>query len=568
MAEHDARGTKAHHLGRLHILLFLLRQYRGAHGTGVLRPLGDTDDHHQHQDGELRVELGTKRRLEDGGDDDRHHHGGERQLHVGKAHQQAVDAATEVASQQADDDAQHQLQPHREQTYGERDAGAIEDGAPDVATLVVCTEPEALLTPYQPGGRQFGIHQIEAGLVIDVVRGEPGRQHGGQHEHHEHRKAEHGYLVPQEVVDDVGIFESSPTAWACSYCIAHVLPLSGQVDGRVDQPVEQVDQGIGHHENEPDEDDVGGDEGRIDPVDRLEEQKAGPRPLEHALGQYGVGHHGTDLHAANGNDRQHGVLQGVLIVDLVVVQPLGAGELDVLGGELLQHLGAHQPDEQRQHDGGERYAGQDQMLDAVPSEEARLPAQQIVGLAAAIGRQPAQLDGEEVHQHDGGQEHRDRDADAAPRHDDLGRYAVRADRRVDPKRNGDHHDDQRSAKHQLKSSHQLVEDDLEGWSLEEVGSTQIPVYRVLQEAAVFDEERIVEAHLLAQFVALGFGDGLSHQLAQRIPQIVLDGEGDQADDEHHYHGLIEPFQQECKHACPSTWPVSWHRLLLAGGVAG
>ena len=40
--------------------------------------------------------------------------------------------------------------------------------------------------------------------------------------------------------------------------------------------------GIGHHENEADEDDVGGDQRRIDPADRLSEQEAGPRPLEHA----------------------------------------------------------------------------------------------------------------------------------------------------------------------------------------------------------------------------------------------------------------------------------------------
>ncbi len=397
------------------------------------------------------------------------------------------------------------------------------------------------------------------------MRCNPGRQQRRQHEDHEDRKAEHGYLVPQEVVDDVGVLEARPAARARSYCIAHVLPLSGQVDGRVDQPVEQVDQGVGHHEDQADEDDVGGDERGIDPVNGLEEQKAGTRPLEHALGQYGVGHHGTDLHAADGDDRQHGVLQGVLVVDLVVVQPLGAGELDVLGGELLQHLGTYQPDKQRQHDGGERHRRQDQVLDAIPGEEAGLPAQQVVSLTTAIGRQPAQLDGEEIHQHDGGQKDRDRDADTASRHDDLGGNTARADRGVDPERNGDHDDDDRGGKYQLKGSHQLVEDHLESRSLEEIGGAQIPMHRILQKAAVFDQKGIIEAHLVAQLLAHRLGDGLSHQLAQRIPQVVLDGEGDQADDEHHYHGLIEPFQQECKHACPSTWPVSWHRLLLVAG---
>ena len=89
---------------------------------------------------------------------------------------QVVDATTEVTGNQTDDDTEHQLQRHRKQTDGEGDTGAIEDGAPDIPPLVVGAEPEALLAAFEPGGGQLGIHQIKTGLVIDVVRGEPGGQ--------------------------------------------------------------------------------------------------------------------------------------------------------------------------------------------------------------------------------------------------------------------------------------------------------------------------------------------------------------------------------------------------------
>src|SRR5690606_5097047 len=101
--------------------------------------------------------------------------------------------------------------------------GTIEDGAPDITPLIVGTKPKALFATIQPGGWQLRIHQIKTGLVIDVVRCQPGRQQRRQHEHHEHRKAEHGYLVPQEVVDKIRVLESSPTAWAHSHSVIHAL---------------------------------------------------------------------------------------------------------------------------------------------------------------------------------------------------------------------------------------------------------------------------------------------------------------------------------------------------------
>jgi len=106
-------------------------------------------------------------------------------------------------------------------------------------------------------------------------------------------------------------------------------------------------------------------------------------------------------------------------------------------------------------------------------------------------------------------------------HDDLGEDAARPDRRINPQRNGDHDDDERSSKHQLKSSHQLVEDHLEGRSLEEIGGAQIPLHCVLQEAAVFHQKGVVEAHLVAQLLAHGLGDGLSHHMLVLLRGLCL-----------------------------------------------
>jgi hypothetical protein len=56
----------------------------------------------------------------------------------------------------------------------------------------------------------------------------------------------------------------------------------------------------------------------------------------------------AELQAGDGDHRHQGVLQRMAEVDHAVGQAAGAGELDVVGAQHLEHLGAHQAQDQRQ----------------------------------------------------------------------------------------------------------------------------------------------------------------------------------------------------------------------------
>ena len=79
-----------------------------------------------------------------------------------------------------------------------------------------------------------------------------------------------------------------------------------------------------------------------------------------------------------------------------------------------------------------------------------------------------------------------------------------------------------------KVAGKLVHDHVERRALEEIGGAQIALHGIAAEAAVLHEEGVVEAQLVAQRLAVALGDGLADQSAQRIAQIVLDGEADEA----------------------------------------
>ena len=67
---------------------------------------------------------------------------------------------------------------------------------------------------------------------------------------------------------------------------------------------------------------------------------------------------------------------------------LGACRAHIVGAELIEHGAAHEPDEQRQHDGGQRHRGQEQMLEPIEREQPGLPDPEPHRLAAPEGRKP------------------------------------------------------------------------------------------------------------------------------------------------------------------------------------
>ena len=111
-----------------------------------------------------------------------------------------------------------------------------------------------------------------------------------------------------------------------------------------------------------------------------------------------------------------------------VGQAAGAGEADVVGAQHLQHLGAHQPHDQRHLEQAERDRRHDQRLQAGDREQAGRPPADPDDVAAAERRQPAQRHREQVDQQDADQEGRQRDADQRHRLEYLASSGVALER--------------------------------------------------------------------------------------------------------------------------------------------
>src|SRR6056297_4230698 len=75
------------------------------------------------------------------------------------------------------------------------------------------------------------------------------------------------------------------------------VPPCGAVDAqaRVDREIEHVDDQVDAHEHHRDEHQVGGHDGDIDELDRVDEEKADARPLKHRLGDDREGDDATQL---------------------------------------------------------------------------------------------------------------------------------------------------------------------------------------------------------------------------------------------------------------------------------
>jgi hypothetical protein len=101
-------------------------------------------------------------------------------------------------------------------------------------------------------------------------------------------------------------------------------------------------------------------------------------------------------------------------------QAAGARELDVVGAQHLQHLGAHQPHDQRELEHRQRDRGQHDVVPAVAREQAAAPPADLHRLAAAEAGEPAERDGEHQDQQDADQEGGQRHAQQRQRHEQPG----------------------------------------------------------------------------------------------------------------------------------------------------
>ncbi len=109
-------------------------------------------------------------------DQERDQDRGEGELHIGDAHDQRIEAATDVAGNQAERDPEHKGKQHRGEADAERDARAVHDGGEDVAPLVVGAEGILRHAFLVPGRRREGVVQVERRHVEGILRRDPWRE--------------------------------------------------------------------------------------------------------------------------------------------------------------------------------------------------------------------------------------------------------------------------------------------------------------------------------------------------------------------------------------------------------
>ena len=152
-------------------------------------------------------------------------------------------------------------------------------------------------------------------------------------------------------------------------------------DPRVDHRVEQVDQEVGEHEDRRDHQDRALHHRVVAIEDALDQHAAQALDREHVLDHDRAGHQQRERDAHHGHHRDQGVGEGVDEDQARLQQPLGAGDLHVLGLQHLEHRGA----DHARHDRGERRADRDRGQDQV-----REPGPEALG-RAAHSRSPAAI---------------------------------------------------------------------------------------------------------------------------------------------------------------------------------
>src|SRR5690625_161697 len=307
----------------------------------------------------------------------------------------------------------------------------------------------------------------------------------------------------------------SATVWAARSVIAHP---------GVEEAVGQVDQQVDQHEQEREHQDRALDDGEVAGVDRLDDEAADAGPGEHDLGHHGTAEQRSELYADDGDDRQQGVAESMLVNDDVVAQAFGAGGAHVVTVEHFQQAGTHQARHQRQDRGAEGKRRQQQVTQVVPqSLEAALGEQHAQALeergAAAEQRQPA-----DVQSH--GTEQYQRQPEVWQRHaQQRHEHAAEVDPAVavgggqyterDAQDDGQHQRGDR----QLDGGAHAFTDELGNRSALPERSAEVTGQRPAGPAQVLDGQRLVEA---VQLVELPYLLGLG-ALTQHHPDGIAGG---------------------------------------------
>ena len=192
MAQHDHPCREPDQLRCRHIILVLLHHDGAAHGACILHPEAQAYRKHQYRERAHGVEAIAEHRFGDAVDQQRDQNGGKRKLHVGDAHDQAVDGAADITGDQPQDDTERAREQHAKHANRQRYPQTIENGGEHVAALFVGAEQERALPVGRPERRDPRIHQLKLCRIERVLHGKNRCENGEQKEQCGDRSRDHG----------------------------------------------------------------------------------------------------------------------------------------------------------------------------------------------------------------------------------------------------------------------------------------------------------------------------------------------------------------------------------------
>jgi hypothetical protein len=224
-----------------------------------------------------------------------------------------------------------------------------------------------------------------------------------------------------------------------------------------------------------------------------------------------------------------------------------ARELDVVGAQHLEHLGPHQPHDQRELEQRQRDRRQDQVLPALCGQQPGRPPAERDRVAAAVRRQHAELNREHEDQQDPDQEGRQRDADQRRGEQELRQPRVPLQRRIHAHRNAGDDRDDRGGEGQFERGGQPLLDQRRHRAPLPQADAEVALHRVDDEVAELHEKGLIEPQVGAQPRAvLGCGI-LAEHLRHRIADVLEQQEGDERDRQHHEDRLQQSADDEGQH---------------------
>src|SRR5574343_1319302 len=234
-------------------------------------------------------------------------------------------------------------------------------------------------------------------------------------------------------------------------------------------------------------------------------------------------------------------------MDGAVGQAAGAGKLDVVGAQHLQHLGTYQPHDQRDLEDGQRDGRQHDVVPALERQQAAGPPVDVHHLTTPEAGEPAQSHGEQQDQQDADQEGGQRDPQQGQGHEHLADEGAAAQGGIDTHRDADQQSQSGGDECQFQRGGKAFGDQARDLGALAQAQAKLALHGVDQKMPELNHKGLVKAQIGTQLVDLFLGGVLPEQEHHRITHVLEQQECDERDRHHDDRRLDQALKDESQH---------------------